>query len=295
MIATGAMTGSKNPRLGILLMVATVAAFAAQDGFSRGLAGEYNTLMIVMIRYWAFAAFVLVLALRRPEGMRAAIRSARLPSHILRGALLVAEIALIVWGYTLIGLIESHALFAICPLLVIGLSGPVLGERIGWQGWAAVGAGLIGVLVMLRPGVGVFSWAALLPLVSACMFAIFIVLTRMTMRDEPAFPAYFWPAVTGAALITVLGVPNLEAIAPEDIPALVAYCCIAILSNWLMLKTYEHIEAARAQPFAYLQTVFVTIIGITIYDEDLTLPVLIGTAIVIASGLFAFSRERGRP
>ena len=123
-------------------MVAAVATFAAQDGFSKALAGQYNTLMVVMIRYWAFAAFVILMALRRPEGPRAAIRSAHLPAHLARGTLLVAEICLIVWGYTLIGLIESHAVFAICPLLIVALSGPILGERLSWQRWAAVAVGM---------------------------------------------------------------------------------------------------------------------------------------------------------
>ena len=127
-----------NPTRGIWLMIAAVASFAAQDGFSRHLAENYNTLMIVMIRYWAFAAFVIFLALRRPEGPRAAIRSTRLGAHILRSALLVTEVCVIVWGYTLIGLINSHAVFAICPLLVVALSGPLLGERISLARWAAV-------------------------------------------------------------------------------------------------------------------------------------------------------------
>lgn len=288
------MTASRNPRLGILLMIATVATFAAQDGFSRGLAGEYNTLMVVMIRYWAFAVFVLTLALRRPEGLTAAIRTRRLPAHLLRGVLLVAEICLIVWGYTLIGLIESHALFAICPLLVVALSGPILGERIGLARWAAVAVGLIGVLVLLRPGAGVASWAALLPLTSAFLFALFSVLTRLTCRDEPTFPAFFWPAVTGALMMTALGLPALEPVAPAHIPALAAYCAVSILSNWLLLKTYEQIEAARVQPFAYLQIVFVSGIGIALYDEVLTPHVVLGAGIVIAAGLFALALERRR-
>jgi drug/metabolite transporter (DMT)-like permease len=288
------MTASRNPRLGILLMIATVAAFAAQDGFSRGLAGEYNTLMVVMIRYWAFAAFVLALALRRPEGLASAIRTRRLPAHLLRGVLLVAEICLIVWGYTLIGLIESHALFAICPLLVVALSGPVLGESIGLARWAAVAVGMVGVLVLLRPGAGVASWAALLPLTSAFLFALFSVLTRLTCRDEPTFPALFWPAITGALLMTAIGLPALEPVAPADIPPLAAYCAVSILSNWLLLKTYEQIEAARVQPFAYLQIVFVSGIGIAIYDEVLTPHVVLGAGIVIAAGLFALTLERRR-
>ena len=286
------MTSSRNPAKGIWLMVAAVAAFAAQDGFSKYLAGEYSTQMIIMIRYWAFAGFVTLLALRRPEGPRAAIRSNRLGAHLVRSCLLVAEICLIVWGYTLIGLIESHAVFAICPLLIVALSGPILGERIVWQRWAAVAAGMVGVLVILRPGMGVFSWAALLPLIAAFFFALYSVLTRLTTRDEPTFPAFFWPGVIGAALMTGIGLPHLEPMAPQDMAFLAVYCALSIFSHWLLLQCYEQIEAARVQPYAYLQIVFVTIIGITIYGEVLELPVAIGTAIIVAAGLYALSLER---
>lgn len=286
------MTSSRNPAKGIWLMVAAVAAFAAQDGFSKHLAGEYSTQMIIMIRYWAFAAFVILLALRRPEGPRAAIRSKRLGAHLVRSCLLVAEICLIVWGYTLIGLIESHAVFAICPLLIVALSGPILGERIVWQRWAAVAAGMLGVLVILRPGMGVFSWAALLPLIAAFFFALYSVLTRLTTRDEPTFPAFFWPGVIGAVLMTGIGLPYLEPMAPQDMAFLAVYCALSIFSHWLLLKCYEQIEAARVQPYAYLQIVFVTIIGITIYGEVLELPVALGTAIIVAAGLYALSLER---
>lgn len=283
---------SRNPVRGIWLMVAAVAAFAAQDGFSRHLAAEYSTLMIIMIRYWAFAGFVTFLALRRAEGPRAAIRSRRLGAHLIRSCLLVAEICLIVWGYTLIGLIESHAVFAICPLLIVALSGPILGERIVWQRWAAVAAGLLGVLIILRPGAGVFSWAALLPLASAMLFALYSVLTRLTTRDEPTFPAFFWPGVIGAVLMTAIGLPWLEPMAPQDMGFLAVYCALSILSHWLLLKCYEQIEAARVQPYAYLQIVFVTIIGMVVYSEVLEPAVAIGTVVIVAAGLYALSLDR---
>lgn len=286
------MTASRNPTLGIWLMVAAVAAFAAQDGFSKHLAGTYSTQMIIMIRYWVFAGFVVVLALRRPEGARAAIRSTRLTAHLVRSCLLVAEICLIVWGYTQIGLINSLAVFSVCPLLIVALSGPMLGERISWQRWAAVGAGLIGVLIILRPGMGVFSWAALLPLASALMFAVYSVLTRLTTRDEPTFPAFFWPGVIGAVLMTGLGLPYLQPMTSQDAGFLAAYCGLSILSHWLLLKCYEQVEASRVQPYAYLQLVFVTAIGMVVYGEVLELPVAIGSAIVVAAGLYALSLER---
>jgi len=283
---------SQDPVRGIWLMIAAVATFAAQDGFSRYLAAEYNTLMVVMVRYWVFAGFVLMLALRRPEGFRAAIRSRRLGAHVLRATLLVTEVCLIVWGYTLIGLIESHAVFAICPLLIAALSGPILGEKVGLMRWAAIAAGMVGVIVILRPGAGVFSLAALLPLASALMFATYSVLTRLVTRDEPTFPAFFWPGVIGAVLMTMTGLPNWQAIAPVDLVPLLIYAALAVLSHWLLLKCYEATEAARVQPYAYLQIVFVSAIGMTVFGETLAPAVAIGTAIIVAAGLFALWQER---
>ncbi len=286
------MTTSRNPTLGIWLMIAAVATFATQDGFARHLAGEYGTFMVIMIRYWVFAGFVALVALRRPEGPRAAIRSTRLPTHLLRAVLLVAEICLIVWGYTEIGLINSLSVFMVCPLLIVALSGPLLGERISWQRWAAVAAGLVGVLVILRPGMGVFSWAALLPLGAALLFALYSVLTRLTTRDEPTFPAFFWPGVIGAVLMTALGLPELEPMPLSDAALLAVYCGLSILSHWLVLKCYEQVEAARVQPFTYLQLVFTTGIGMAVYGEVLELPVALGSAIVVGAGLYALSLER---
>ncbi|MDO8882463.1 MAG: DMT family transporter [Pseudotabrizicola sp.] len=283
---------SRNPRLGIWLMIAAVAAFAAQDGFSRYLASEYNTLMVVMVRYWVFAGFVTLLALRRPEGLRSAVASRHMRVHVARSLLLVGEICVIVWGYTLIGLIESHAVFAICPLLIAAFSGLILGERIIWQRWLAIGAGMLGVVVILRPGMGVFTPAALLPLAAAVMFALYSILTRLTTRDEPTFPSFFWPGVIGAGLMTVAGLPNWQAVAPADLPLLAIYAVISIFSHWLLLKCYEQIEAARVQPYAYLQIVFVTLIGLTVYNETLSPLVALGAGIIIAAGLYALSLER---
>ncbi len=277
---------------GILLMVAAVASFAVQDAFSRYLAETYNTFMVVAIRYWVFSAFVIWLALRRPEGFSAAVTTHHLSAHILRAVLLVAEICVMVWAYTLIGLIESHAVFAICPLVVVALSGPILGEAISWRRWAAVGVGLAGVLIILRPGAGVFSWASLLPMASAVMFALYSVLTRLTAKGEANFPTFFWPAVIGAVLISFVGVPSLQAIAPADVPWFAGYASVSILSNWLLQRTYQEVEASAVQPFAYLQIVFVSVLGITIFDEALAVQVAVGALVVVGAGIYALTLQR---
>jgi len=281
---------SRNPRRGIALMIAAVFTFALQDGFARHLAQEYNTAMVVMIRYWAFAGFVLALALRQTGGF-GAVRTRRPFAHLARSVLLVTEICLIVWGYTLIGLIESHAIFAICPLLIAALSGPVLGEKVGWQRVGAIVAGMVGVVIILRPGSGVFSPAALLPLAAAVMFALYSLLTRLTTRDEPAFPAFFWPGVIGAVLMTGIGLPHWQPVTARDWGFLGIYAGLSVLSHWLLLKCYQAAEASRVQPYAYLQIVFVSVVGIGVYDEALALPVVLGTAVVVGAGLFALWQD----
>ena len=192
----------QNTRTGIALMIAAVLALSVQDGLSRLLGGRYDVLMVVMIRYWFFAGFVLALALRRPGGIRAQTTTQPL-IHLARAALLVTEVCVMVKAYTLIGLGNTHAIFASCPLIITALSGPLLGERVGWQRWTAIGIGFAGMLVMLQPGSGLFVWAALLPLASATMFGLYSLLTRLATRTEDSFTSLFWSGIFGSALMTI--------------------------------------------------------------------------------------------
>ena len=280
---------------GVWWMVATVAAFAIQDGFSRLVAAEYNTLMVVAIRYWVFAVFVLMRAAQHREGFRAAIRTKRMPAHILRAALLVAEICLMVQAYTMIGLIHAHAVFAVCPLLVVAMSGPLLGERITLARFGAVAIGLVGVLIILRPGFGVFSLAALMPLGSAFMFGLYSVLTRAAARDEPSFTTFFWPGVLGAVMMTPIGIWTWMPVQGWDWLPLAVYAGVSVLSNWLLTKTYQVAEASSVQPFAYLQIVFVAGIGMFFFGEHLDPLVAVGAAVVIGAGLYALMLARREP
>jgi drug/metabolite transporter (DMT)-like permease len=280
-----------NTQAGIWLMILAVTIFAAQDGFSRHLAESYNVLMVVMIRYWGFAAFVLVWALRQPGGLRS-VATAQPVLHAARACLLIAEVCVIIWGYTLIGLIESHAVFAVCPLLVAAMSGPILGERLGWRGWAAIVAGMVGVIVILQPGGGVFSPAALLPLAAASMFALYSVLTRMASRRDTSFTSLFWSGVIGAVLMTAVGLPQWEPMTGLHWVMMVIYALLALLGNYVLIKCYETAEASVVQPFAYLQIVLVSLIGVIVYDEALEGHVIVGAAIVIAAGLVTLAMTR---
>ena len=283
---------TQNLRLGILLMIGTSFVFAMQDGISRHLAGTYNTYMVVMIRYWFFAAFVIALAARAPGGIRAAVRTRQPKVQVFRALLLAAEICVMVTGVTILGLVESQAVFACYPLLVALLSGPVLGEKVGWRRWVAIGIGFAGVLIILRPGFSVFDPAALIPFVSALMFALYGLLTRYVARQDAASVSFFWTGTVGAVAMTAVGVWFWEPMAPGDWIWMGILCLTAATGHFLLIKSLEVAEASAVQPFAYLQLVFATALGIFAFGETLELPVAVGAAVVVGAGLFTLWRAR---
>ena len=281
-----------NIRLGIWLMCVTSFVFAVQDGISRHLAAEYNVLMIVMIRYWFFAAFVIAIAIRTQGSIRVAAATSQPFLQITRGLLLAAEICVMVFAFVKLGLIESHAIFASYPLLVAALSGPILGETVGWRRWTAIAIGFVGVLVILQPGVGVFSPYAVIPLTSAILFAIYGLLTRYAAQRDKAATSFFWTGVVGAIGMTCVGVWFWEPMIGPDWIWMGALCITGVTGHFLLIKTYEVAEASAVQPFAYLQLVFATSIGISVFGEKLEFNVAIGACIVVVAGLFTLLRAR---
>lgn len=285
---------TQNTRLGIWLMVATTFVFAMQDGISRHLAGEYNVLMVVMIRYWFFAAFVMAVAARKAGGLRAAAATSQPGVQIFRGVLLATEICVMVLAFVMLGLVESHAIFTSYPLLVAALSGPILGEKVGWRRWTAIGVGFVGVLIILQPGFRVFQIEALVPLASAFMFALYGLMTRYAARRDSAATSFFYTGTVGAVVMTVIGIWFWEPMQGPDWAWMAVLCVTGALGHWLLIKTYDVAEASAVQPFAYLQLVFAATLGITVFGESLEWNVALGAALVVAAGVFTLLRTRAK-
>ncbi len=284
----------QNTRLGILLMIGTTFVFAMQDGLSRHLAGAYNVQMVVMVRYWFFAAFVIFIGARKAGGIRAAAATKQPVLQAFRGLLLALEICVMIAAFILLGLVESHAVFACYPLIIAALSGPVLGERVGWRRWVAIGIGFVGVLVILNPGQTVFSPAALVPLLAASMFALYGLLTRYVARKDTSATSFLWTGTMGAVALTCIGVWYWEPMSGQDWALMAVLCVTGALGHYMLIRCYEVAEASAVQPFAYLQLVFASALGLTVFGETLRPNVAIGAAIVIGAGLFTLFRERRR-
>ena len=281
-----------NPRLGIALMIATTVVFAVQDGISRYLAENYNVITVVTIRYMFFMCFVLAYSSRQEGGIRQVASSGQLPLQIGRGLLLVAQICVAILSFSTVGLVNFHAVFASYPLMVMALSVPILGEAVGWRRWLAVCVGFCGVLLILRPGTEMFSSASILPVLAAFMMAVYGILTRYAARRDAAETSFFWTAMAGGIAMLCIGpffwLPPIG----SDWGWMGLLCLTGTGGHYLLIKALDATKASTIQPFAYLQLVFASSIGILVFADSLDPMLIIGSSIIVSSGLFALQRER---
>ena len=282
----------QNERLGIFLMVITTIVFASQDGLSKYLATEYNVYMVVMIRYWFFAAFVMTISSRKPGGVKQVAKTKTPLLQIFRSLILVAEMCVTILAFTLLGLAETHAIFASYPLIIAMLSGPILGEHVGWRRWLAICVGFFGILIILNPGNGIFSPYALVPLAGAILFALYGLLTRYAGQYDNSSTSFFWTGIVGCIAMTAIGLKFWDPVSQGDWSIMLILSASGMLGHFLLIKCYEVAEASAVQPFAYLQLIWASIIGIIIFGEQITTNVLIGACIIVGAGLFTLWRER---
>ena len=282
----------QNERLGILLMIITTIVFASQDGLSKYLATEYNVYMVVMIRYWFFAAFVISMSSRRTGGIKRVAKTKSPILQIFRSVILVAEMCITILAFTLLGLAETHAIFASYPLIIAMLSGPILGEYVGWRRWLAISVGFIGILIILNPGNGIFSPYALVPLAGAILFALYGLLTRYVGQYDNSSTSFFWTGVVGSIAMTIIGLNFWDPVSKSDWSIMLLLSASGVVGHYLLIKCYEVAEASAVQPFAYLQLIWASMIGIIIFGEQITTNVLIGACIIVGAGLFTLWRER---
>ena len=282
----------QNERLGIFLMVITTIVFASQDGLSKYLATEYNVYMVVMIRYWFFAAFVMTISSRKPGGVKQVAKTKTPLLQIFRSLILVAEMCVTILAFTLLGLAETHAIFASYPLIIAMLSGPILGEHVGWRRWLAICVGFFGILIILNPGNGIFSPYALVPLAGAILFALYGLLTRYAGQYDNSSTSFFWTGIVGCIAMTAIGLNFWDPVSQGDWGIMLILSASGMLGHFLLIKCYEVAEASAVQPFAYLQLIWASLIGIIIFGEQITTNVLIGACIIVGAGLFTLWRER---
>ncbi|QIE56818.1 DMT family transporter [Pikeienuella piscinae] len=287
------MGSSDNSNLrGVLFMLATTVIFALQDGLSKALAAEHSPIFITMWRYWAFGGVCLILLWR--TGFRTGLKSGQPALQVFRGVVLALEICVAILAFHVLGLARTHAIFAFGPLLVVALSGPLLGERVGWRRWAAIGLGFLGMMLIIRPGSEPITFEMSVAILGMVMFAAYGLATRRAARTDAAMTSFYYTGIFGALVMTLIGPWFWSTMTPFEMLMMATLCCTGMFGHYLLIKAFEAAEASAIQPFAYLQNVFSSMMGVMIFGEIISPWTIAGGGIVIGAGVFAFWREHVR-
>ncbi len=283
--------------------------FAINDAAIKFLSGDYALHQIVLIR--SLVGLVILLAVIVPfQGGLSALRTKRLGMNMLRGLCVVFANTTFFLGLSVLPLADALAVFFISPLLITLFGALFLGEKIGPRRQAAVGAGMIGVLIMIRPGAADFNIALLLPLISAVAYALLHVLTRkIGTTDSAATMAVFIQIVfilVSATVGLLLGHGAWEHSSGEmlsflfrawhwpqaaDWPILLLVGCSIAFGGFFISQAYRVSEASLIAPLEYAAMPMGVIFGIVIFGEWPAPTTWLGMLLIIGAGLFVFWRE----
>jgi len=252
--------------LGIASALGASCFFSINDSSIKFLSGGYALHQIVLIRSLIGMCVMMAIVLPSHAGL-GAFRTRRLGMHLVRGGFVVISNFCFFLGLAAMPIADAVALFFIAPLLITALSVPMLGEKVGPRRWAAVGAGLIGVIVMLRPGAGIFHPAMLLPLVAAFCYAMLHMLTRRMGGTESAVTLTLYVQMTFISVCIISGLvlgnggfsdatdPSIAFLtrawewpALADWPVLVLIGCASAVGALLITHAYRSCEAGLVAP-----------------------------------------------
>ena len=277
------------PLLAIGFVLAALMVFSGMDAISKLLVREYSPILITWGRYAVNLVLLLPFVLR--AGV-APVGGTDLAMQVGRGIAMVGSAVLFVSGLSSLQLADAIAISFVSPLLVTALSIPFLGERVGIRRWAAVVTGFAGILIIIQPGGSAFDFASLFPLASSTCWAVGLVLTRRIGSHAPPMTTLLYTTAI-AFLVLSLFLPWVWQ--PFDLRASVLVATMGVLSmagQYFLLMGYMRGPASLLAPFSYAQIISSTFWGVVLFQVWPEPSTWIGAAVVVASGLYVFHRER---
>lgn len=274
-----------------MLLVASTVVLASSDVATKMLAGAVPAVQIIWFRFAVYAALVGAAAALRPPST---LRPRRPGVQVLRGALVLGSAGFFVTGLRHLPVGDATAISFVNPIIVTLLSAVMLGETLGWRKLAAAATGFVGVLLVIGPPTAGFQLGAVFPLLSACCWALAVVLTRMTSGSEPALVTMAWTSGLGV-LVTSALVPFHWVALDGGQLALALYIGVATSAGHaLIVVAYRHAAASLLVVFSYAQIVWACLFGAVLLQSFPGPLALGGIALIVASGLFLARRRNPR-
>lgn len=280
-----------NVNLGIGLTIVAILIFGLQDAMSKMLVQTYSPFQLAMMRYWAFAAFSLVLVTRQGP-LRQAFRSASPRLQVIRAALLVFDIWFFAAALKTVPLAELQAITLVYPLIVTLVAIPILGEKVGLFRIAAVTVGFLGALVIVRPGGLPIDWGVAYATLSASFYAIYIALTRKVSSRDSTATSMVYVGVIGLVLTTGVGMFFWQPMDLQSLGIMLLVMVTSTTAHGLMMVALSRTPASVIQPFNYTALPWGIALSYLFFGHLIDTVSLMGAAVIAGAGLIVMERER---
>jgi len=272
------------------MIMTAVAMFTVMDSMAKYLSRFYPVPGIAWARYAFHLLFVLmILGPRLKLGLA---RTRRPGLQIVRGMLLAASSMLFFSALKFMPMAEASSISFVAPMLVTLLGVTLLKEKVEPARWLAVAAGFIGVLIIIRPGSGVFSWVAVLPLATAASFASYQILTRKLAGVDGPYTSLFYSGLVGTVLLAP--VLPFQWVTPKTLAHALMLPAIGFLgglSHLILIRAYDQATVSTLAPFSYTQLIWVILIGYLVFGDFPDHWSLIGIAVIMASGIYIATHQ----
>jgi drug/metabolite transporter (DMT)-like permease len=277
-----------DPLKAIALAVSATVLFGSSDTISKYLSGSLPIVEFIWIRYVLFLMMAGYLVRRR------SIVPRNPGLQITRGLCVVGSSILFVYGVRQMTMAQATTISFLSPMLITILSIPLLGETVGPRRWAAVGAGMVGMLVVVRPGLGGFQPAALFGVASAFCWALALIITRKISSSDSPQTTVLWSAGIGTAVLTLM-LPFVAVWStPRQLGLSLVLGVLASGGQWVVILAHRIAPASLLAPFFYGQLIWVSVLGFLVFGNLPDIWTIVGAAIIVASGLYTAHRERVR-
>ncbi|SNR34545.1 DMT family transporter [Paracoccus sediminis] len=282
------MESASNVR-GAALALLAMGLYATHDVVIKTLGAHYPAMQVLF--FSSLMSFPLVMLIIMRDPTPGTLRPSNPGWVALRTVMGVIAGMGSFLAFSQLPLAQVYSILFAAPLLVTILSIPLLGEKVGLHRWMAVVIGLIGVLVVLRPGTQALGWGHLAALASAIASATTAVIIRRLGRTERPLVLLMWPMLgnflaTGASLVLDYRPMELPHLALAGLIA-----CLGLIAGFLLIMAYRAGEAAIVAPMQYSQILWATAYGWVFFQETLDTPTLVGATIIIGSGIYIVWRE----
>ena len=265
--------------------------FAIADVTSKYLSTGLPIIEIQWIRYVLFFGMAAIVAARMP-GRPLHPRNPKL--QLVRGLCVTGSSVLFVYGIREMTMAQATTISFLSPLLITVLSIPLLGEVVGIRRWGAVLAGMVGMLIVVRPGTANFQPAALFGIASSSCWALALIITRKIAATDSPQTTILWSAMIGAVVLTLLLPFNAAWPTFWQFSLCLILGVLSSAGQWLVVLAHRLAPASLLAPFSYTQLPWVTFGGYLVFNNLPDQWTLVGASVIVASGLYTAHRERVR-